>query len=129
MDSSIEEIKKYYELSCNAFIKKFQKKQDYGFNGWIADRTGEIAVFIDQYFFNLSDIIHDLVTDQPKGQIFEWYDESMYKETLINYESYCRGLRYKTQTITCDLDKKCKDNSNFPECRSCVYLRVNPDEK
>lgn len=53
-----------------------------------------------QYFFNLSDIILDLKTKQPKGQILDWQsdgvDFNMFNDNQqhINYKSYTMGLRY-----------------------------------
>ena len=51
--------------------------------------------------FNLSDIILDLNTNQPKGNILKWQSEevdfNMFNENQqhINYKSYTMGLRHK----------------------------------
>lgn len=85
-----------YEDICNQLVKEFAGKQDLEFDYWIADITGEVAVFIGEYFFDMSDIMHDLKTIQPKGLIMQWHDDSVeahFKgiETTINYRSYCMG--------------------------------------
>jgi len=66
----------------------------------LGDEIGGIASFACQYFFNLSDIILDLKTKQPKGQILDWQsdgvDFNMFNDNQqhINYKSYTMGLRY-----------------------------------
>jgi hypothetical protein len=120
---TIKQLNNQYESICNQWIEKFCTKQDLDFDGWIADEVGGIASFACQYFFNLSDIILDLITKQPKGLIISWQIEdvdfymSQYKEDLdfifnininfrsnvmgligykekINYKSYTMGLRH-----------------------------------
>lgn len=91
-----------YEKNCNAIVEIFAKKQDLEFDYWIGDEVGSIAVFNDHcYFFNLSDIIIDLETDQPKSLIMKWNDDGLEfnelidysKRKYINYKSYIMGLR------------------------------------
>lgn len=98
---TIKKLKTEYDIICNTFVEKFAKKHGLEFDGWIADEIGGIASFIDQYFFNLSDIILDLTTNQPKNSILKWHDDeveyNMYFEEprYINYKSYIMGLRQK----------------------------------
>lgn len=86
---------------CNDFIAAFEEKQEIKFDYWVGNEVGGIASFACQYFFNLSDIILDIITNQPKGKILSWQDEGVNfnidKEfpTRINYKSYVRGLRIK----------------------------------
>jgi hypothetical protein len=93
-------IKKHidkYEKACNEIVKDFSEKQDLDFSYWI-DRVGSIACFIDQYYFDLHDLIHDLETEQPKGFILEWHDANVNNgkvEEHINYSSYIMGLRHE----------------------------------
>lgn len=90
-----------YDAVCNDIVTKFSNKQGLEFDGWVADEVGGIAGFALQYFFNISDIILDLKTKQPKGFILEWQsdgvDYNMFneKQEYINYKSYISGLRYK----------------------------------
>lgn len=100
----IKELKHQYETICNEWIKAFCKKQgihiDY-FDGWTGNEVGSIAGFYEQHYFNLSDIILDLETNQKKGFIQQWqndgvdYSMTHDKDKFINYKSYIKGLRYK----------------------------------
>ena len=97
----LQQLKKQYEFVCNEYIKKFCNKQGIEFDGWVCDEVGGIASFAYQYFFNLSDIILDLNTKQPKGNILDWQSEGVdfnmfnEKQQHINYKSYTIGVRYK----------------------------------
>lgn len=84
------EIKEQYEAAVLRYIKAFEEKQGYGFeqeirHGWL---------FGDYYCFSLDDIRHDIDTNQPKGLIFEWFENAIKFPTQINYQSYCMGLRF-----------------------------------
>lgn len=85
-----------YKGTCNDLIKLFAEKQRLDFIDWAGGTVGEVAGFVD-YFFNLSDIIHDLETSQKKGLIVEWHDyciENHFDEKPhVNYKSYTKGLR------------------------------------
>lgn len=98
MEKSFIKIEKY-ETICNQIVIEFEKKQDLNFGYWIGDIIGEIAVFNDTYYFNFTDIVFDLKTNQPKGKIIEWIEYiieySNDTDYRINYETYCFGARYK----------------------------------
>jgi len=94
-----KKLKEQYEFVCNEYIHKFTEKQDLPFDYWIGDDVGGIASFIEQYFFNLHDIIYDINTNQPKGLILQWQDDTLENHSenenvSINYYSYSKGLRY-----------------------------------
>jgi hypothetical protein len=102
---SNEELKTQYENVCNEYVRRFCEKQEIDFDGWVGDEVGGIASFIHQYFFNMSDIILDITTNQPVGFILDWqsdgvdynmFDYNMFKDKTeyINYNSYIMGLRY-----------------------------------
>ena len=97
----MKNLKEQYEFCCNEYVRLFSEKQDISFDYWIADEVGGIAVFIDQYFFNLSDIILDIETGQPKGLILKFQDDSVdytcenKNNKPINYKAYTMGLRYE----------------------------------
>ena len=97
----LQELNRQYEFVCNEYIDAFIKKQSISFDGWVGDEIGGIASFACQYFFNLSDIILDLNTNQPKGNILNWQSEevdfNMFNEKPqhINYKSYTMGLRHE----------------------------------
>ena len=97
-------LKERYEGVCNAYVKAFVKKHGYEFTDWIpTERVGEIACFVEQYFFSLSDIIYDIDNKLPNGLIFEWQEylvdyhfshlgtDDEYKQ--INLDAYSKGLR------------------------------------
>ena len=65
-----------YERACDDIVSEFCKKQDIEFYGWIADEVGGVAGFAHDYFFNVCDLILDLKTNQPKGLILEWQNDS-----------------------------------------------------
>ena len=101
MEKKIEKLKKEYDKVINDFIKLFEEKQGVCFEYWIADNIGGIACFGDILFFNLDDIVYDLTSNQPKGQIIDWVYESIYNEDAkLNYYSYSKGLKFS------DLKKK-----------------------
>ena len=97
----LQELNKQYEFVCNEWIRKFCNKQDIDFDGWVGGEIGGIASFACQYFFNLSDLILDLNTKQPKGLILDWQSEDVdfnmfnEKQQHINYKSYTMGLRHE----------------------------------
>jgi hypothetical protein len=104
MKKAIKILKEKYETICMEWVQIFCKKQDLEFDGWVGNEVGGIAIFATQYFFNLSDIILDINTKQPKCLILRWQDDgvifNMFKETTkyINYKSYTMGLRYDQLT-------------------------------
>lgn len=92
----IQELKKLYENVCQLYIAAFVEKHGYEFSGWVADDIGQVASFIDEYFFDFTEVTYDINTEQPKGLIFEWFDEIVQHsgELHINFRSYSKGLRY-----------------------------------
>lgn len=80
-----------YQNACEAIVEAFCEKQEMSFEHWVD--IGNIVLCSD-FFLNLSDIIYDIETDQPKGRIIEWYDISLEaygkKEGYINYSTWCR---------------------------------------
>jgi len=99
--TKLGELNKQYEFVCNEWVQKFCNKQQIEFDGWVGNEIGGIASFACQYFFNLSDIILDLNTKQPKGNILNWQSEDVdfnmfnEKQQHINYKSYTMGLRHE----------------------------------
>lgn len=86
-------LKEKYESACNEYLEKFCKKQGMDNKGWVANDIGGIAECSD-FYFSLHDIILDINSKQPKGQIIDWYYENLYPtEKTINYYSYTKGLK------------------------------------
>ena len=91
----IDKLKKDYEKACKEYIKLFCEKQDLGFDGFVNDDIGGIALCSD-FFFNFQDIVLDVNAKIPKGVIIDWYDAQLENpEKAINYYSYTKGLRHK----------------------------------
>ncbi len=92
----MKELKEKYEKLVGEYITEFVKKQDYEFDGWVADDIGGIAVFIEQYFFNFDNIRYDIDNDVEVGLIFKWQDfgiEKYFEEdkiSNINYKSFIK---------------------------------------
>jgi hypothetical protein len=97
---NLKKLKNQYDNVCNEYVRRFCEKQKIDFDGWIGDEAGGIASFICQYFFNMSDIILDITTNQPAGFILDWQSDGVDynllkdKTEYINYNSYIMGLRY-----------------------------------
>lgn len=88
-DKLIQEYEKY----CNEIVKEFCKKQELDFEGWVRDEIGSSACCND-ISFNMYDIVWDLNSKQPKGEIINWYYDNLESsEKFINYFSYTKGLR------------------------------------
>jgi len=89
-----------YENLCNSLINDFVKKQGYGFSYWIKN-VGEIACFIEEYYFNLTDIAFDLKNKVKKGIIFEWQEHCLEYNETISFDEYLKGKRfhYKSKVI------------------------------
>jgi len=88
-------LEKRYNAIVQEYIDKFSKKQGLELEHWVADRVGEIACFGCVFFFNFSDIVFDINTKQPKGQIIDWLYYLLDNEgQSLNYSSYCKGFRF-----------------------------------
>jgi len=82
------------ETSINKFIELFLKKEgvdrcDWEYD-WVADRVAGI-VNIGDNFFALEDVILDMKTKQPSGNIFNWQDsitDMSIKDSNFKYQSY-----------------------------------------
>ena len=93
----MKKIKQQFEDSVMAIIIEFEKKQGFDFDFAVSNDLSGVLCFGDEYSFCLSDICKDIFTDQPKGLIMQWQDDSIlnYKQKIINYNSYTMGLRYE----------------------------------
>ena len=82
------ELKYCYELVCAEYIRKFSKKQKLEFDGWVGSHIGGIAEFINQYFFNLDDIVYDINNNLPKNLIMKWQDHCLENKINISLKDY-----------------------------------------
>lgn len=85
-------LKDKYKSVCDEYVEIFCKKQELDFEYWVANIVGDIAVYGD-YFFNFQDIVWDINSNQPKGRIIDWYNESLENpKNSINYFSYTKSI-------------------------------------
>lgn len=88
-----QELKETYENVCNEYLQKFCDKQEMSNEGWVNNNVGGIAQCSD-FYFSLHDIVWDINTNQPKGQIIDWSDDnSKNPKKSLNYYNYTKGLR------------------------------------
>lgn len=78
-------LKKYIEL--------FEKKQELKFEFAVSDDLMGIINFGDVLYFNITDIVYDIDTNQPKGLIINWLYDNLDSDKKINFYSYSKGLR------------------------------------
>lgn len=91
----LSKLKEQYKFVCEQYLQKFINKHNYEFTGWIGDEVGGIAVFIEQYFFNMDDIIYDVNNKLPKDMVFRWQDDNLEAgyDSMINLHAYSKGMR------------------------------------
>lgn len=90
----MEKEKQKLESAIQLYVDKFCKKHGLDFDFWVADLTGSVGCFSNDYYVGFETIRLDLETKQPKGKFFEWYDfslgKSMEGKGTINYYSYLK---------------------------------------
>ena len=86
------ELKNRLDETISEVVKKFEEKQELNFEFAVGDDLLDVLDFNGIYYFTLQDIVHDLVTGQPKGLITEWQEYGV-ENGFINYKSYCMGAR------------------------------------
>ncbi len=86
-------------------IAEFERKQEIEFDDFVCDDPTGVAHF-GYYYLDVSDIYHDLKTNQPKGRILAYFDFAMElhlendklrancqeEMPIPNYQSYCMGI-------------------------------------
>lgn len=93
-----KELINNYETSINNIIAEFEKKHGVVAELWIGDDVGGVCNFGD-YYLNFSDILIDLKSDAPLGEIFKWYNATLNqldkkRKVKINYDIWIMGLNY-----------------------------------
>lgn len=91
----LSKLKEQYKFVCEQYLNKFINKQGYEFTGWIGE-VGDIACFIEQYFFDMNDIRYDINNQLPKGLIFQWQDDNLEAgyDNMLNLHAYSQGVRH-----------------------------------
>jgi len=87
------QLRKMYEFVCNEYVQKFCDKQELTNKGWVNNDVGTTAMCSD-FYFNLTDIVFDIDSNQPKWRILDWYGNSFQEcqngDKFINYENYTK---------------------------------------
>lgn len=89
---------RYYEVVMD-YCKAFSDKQEMEFSSWVGDEVGGVGWFND-FTLDFADVKYDIDNNIKKGLIVDWYYESVdaamskAKRQVINYKSYCMGLRF-----------------------------------
>jgi len=85
------------EGQINEFVDEFLEKQ--GYNGdddevfWIGEDVGGVLALETGHFFDFKDIIFDIKTNQPEGNIINWF------VAVVEYrgnEDYIADMSYKS---------------------------------
>ena len=95
----MKEITNYYQ-ACEAIKDKFIEvyfdgDDSYGY--WVANRIGEIY-YINDYFFDFSNMITALEFNATEKQLFYWHDFYMEigEKNMINFENY---IKYSNELL------------------------------
>lgn len=90
-------MKDQLKKALEKYIKEFSKKHDLTFEFAVNDNLLDVISFGSVYFFSIDDIVFDIDTNQTKGLIVQWLEESLEsKNQEINYRSYAKGLRFNS---------------------------------
>lgn len=97
MGKWIETLKKDIATARDNYVKYYCKKNDIDIDSieWSSDNYN---LFISEIHTTIYDIIYDIDSGQPKGQLIEYclYIEqrAVLKQSIaLNYKSYCMGAR------------------------------------
>lgn len=90
-------MRKQLEKILEEYIKQFENKHDLFFEFAVSDNLLGTICFGCVYYFNIDDIVFDIDTNQPKGLIIDWLEQSLeYPNEHINFRSYSKGSRFNT---------------------------------
>lgn len=89
-------MKEKYEKIVLEYVTMFVRKHDTIFKSWQGWEEMKVADFYGGYSFTFDDIRLDIDTNQPKGFIFQWHDESTHYTDLVRlpFSSYVAGARF-----------------------------------
>ena len=118
----ITELQSNYNNAVNEYIKVFEKKHGYSFTDWVGNDVGEIACFIEQYFFNFTDIKYDIDNKVKKNLIFEYQDDCLaHPKKTMNFKSYVMGLRFEDIKMKCSRNGIKKEGESCSKNNKCTY--------
>lgn len=90
----MNKLEKDYKKVCQSYIDEFCKKQDLEFERWGTLGIGTGAFFCgNEIYIPFKDIVWDVNSNQPKGQIIDWFNLYILNPTKSsNYYFYCKEL-------------------------------------
>jgi hypothetical protein len=80
----IEDLKRNYKLSVNAYIYAFEDKQNTEFDGWVGKNFGEVAYF-NGVIISFDDLRHDIDNNAKKGAYIDFFER---EDFIINYRNW-----------------------------------------
>lgn len=90
----MKELQKHYNEVCNKYAEQFATKHEYSFDGWVADKVGEVATMGD-YSVDFREIKYDIDNNVDADEYIKYYDYCLEVGILNlaapNYESWCKG--------------------------------------
>lgn len=101
----MKDLQKCFNEVCNKYALQFAEKHEYSFDGWVADKVGEVATMGD-YSVDFREIKYDIDNDIDADEYVKYYDYCLevtaLNQTVPNYESWCKGCPRIPQEV---LDK------------------------
>ncbi len=86
-----------YANTCNEIARLFEIKY-FGKDAdlppdWVADRVGEVLI-VNDYFFDMRDILTALEKNVTRKKLFEWYDYYTEGNTKlkVNFNNFLKGV-------------------------------------
>jgi len=80
------------------YLKKFCKKHDMEFEYAVGDDLMGV-ICLNDFYFNINDIIYDIDNDLPKHIIFSWYEATINKKTDYNLHLYYKEWELKKMAL------------------------------
>jgi len=80
------------------YLKKFCKKHDLEFEYAVGDDLMGV-ICLNDFYFNINDIIYDIDNDLPKHIIFSWYQATINKKTDYNLHLYYKEWELKKMAL------------------------------
>ena len=80
-----------YQKIVQKYINEFCKKHDTYLEFWVGSDVGHIAV-IGDHFMSFKDIRHDIDTNQPSDNIWDYHDFILqHTDEFVHYDVWCKN--------------------------------------
>jgi len=80
---TITPLREKLDRALKKYIKKFCKKHSLQFEYVVGEDLMEM-IRLNDFYFNINNIIYDIDNKLPKNIIFKWYDDTIEKKTDYN---------------------------------------------